>query len=136
MDRTSFRWTSGYRGETEYEIYDRTGCYRARLLHTLTAYDDKHCPYNGTRADYERDVVGAHNLLHRAYSSDKEIPADTLAAFNQWRAQEHFRHLEDIRSQPTRYGEVKDGDPILTPPPAVNAGRYEIGKGWIVTATP
>lgn len=125
-----FRWLCSYRGSADYMITDETGTYRAELRYR--ADEEDAAIYNGSREEWNRDVVAAVNVLRR-YCADKPIAPHVLAAFNQWRADERAKHIAEMKAQPHRYGEIDENDTRLFPPiiPA-KTGHYEVGKGWII----
>lgn len=79
--------------------------------------------------EFERDVVGRTNTMTMM---DRSAPPESLVtAFNQWRKEVHAERVERLRSQPERYGAIREDDPCIQPYPDVVATRYEPGQGWV-----
>jgi hypothetical protein len=61
-------------------------------------------------------VVSSINVLHRSHWSNREIPASTVAAFNEWRQVERDKLFAEMAADPERYGDpgtfAKYFDPI------------------------
>lgn len=129
-----FEWLSSFMGVVEYRIYDSTGTYRAEIRHSYSDYERSIA--NG--ADVIRDSESAIGILRRCHGVGPdysyEIPAETLAAFNEWRAAEHARHIAALESQPERYGIIAPNDPLRNPPMVAKRGRYIAGTGWLALA--
>lgn len=130
----TFRWKCSYRGTVWYEVIDQTGRYEVELLRDPAFEDRAH--FNGTEAEWQRDVIGKHNVLVRDYMATSPLPDPTLHAFNAWRRAEHAVHLAQLLAEPDRYGQIADTDPVRTPPPPVSAGYYVVGEGWKISARP
>jgi hypothetical protein len=81
--KPTFKWTCSYRGTQWFEVTDETGTYEVELRHRIGESD--RAIYNGTDEEWDRDVVGSLNVLHRSHWSNREIPASTVAAFNEGR---------------------------------------------------
>jgi hypothetical protein len=126
-----FRWRCSCRGLVWYSVTDHTGTYEVELRRGVLDYERR--DYNGTAEEFARDVVASVGLLRRAYRSDLPIPAETVAAFNAWRAAEHAAQITQLDRSPERYGVIAPTDPIRTPPMVAVGARYEVGTGWIRT---
>lgn len=137
-----FRWKCSYMGTVEYEISDRTGVYRAEIRHSVGDYELSIA--NGETV--RRDMKAAIGILHRCHFTDSEfrascdsgtggpfyvVPAETVAAFNAWRAAEHAEHIAKLEAEPHSYGVIAADDPIRKPPMVAVGGHYMIGTGWI-----
>jgi len=123
-----FKWKCSYQGSVWYDVWDHTGMYEIELRRRADDYERK-C-YNGDDTEWQRNVVSMIGVIHRAYSSDIEVPALTLHAFNAWLIAEHEKHIAELKAQPERYGNYwrEIAKPML--PHA--AARYD--KGWQITA--
>jgi len=81
--------------------------------------------------EFERDIVGRTNTVTMM---DRTAPPEALvASFNQWRTEFYAERVNRLRSQPERYGDIADDDPLIQPYPDVVAARYELGHGWVKT---
>lgn len=95
--------------------------------------EDRH-GLNYTPSDLERDVVEALCVLHWEHGA-KPVTQAMLEAFNAWRMEKHEAAIATMDAQPERYGLAAD-DPVRDPPALAWAGgRYELGVGWVITAT-
>ena len=86
--------------------------------------------YNGTPAEFTRDVEAALHVLRWASDPCRALSAEFLAAFNAWRMAEHAGFKAEILGQPDRYGITDESDPLLAPPVALKRGEYVLGHGW------
>jgi hypothetical protein len=114
---------SGF-GETTYRVHGAGELTRLRVRYEATAYQRSISSY--TDADWDRDMVGAINLLVDA-SGGRRVPQDLVDAFNAWRLHEYTTHRNQIDAQPERYGVVDwDADPVFKKPPEVRGARYRV----------
>lgn len=136
-------------GETTWRVAGAGELTRLRVRTEATAYQRSIANY--TDAEWERDVVGAINLLVDA-NGGREVPQDLVDAFNAWRLDSYTRHRQQIDAQPERYGVVDwDNDPVFQKPPVVRGAVYRvkwntegpdrwkygcIGLGWELNAEP
>jgi hypothetical protein len=128
----TFKWTCSYQGTIWYQVTDHTGTYEAQFRRCAEQYECE--GYNG---DAARDLVAAIGIFCRSHSLPNsnerlfEVPQSTVDAFNAWRIAERARHVAEIKSQPHRYREVDESDPLLFPPIlSARQGYYVIGEGW------
>ena len=125
-----FKFHCSYQGSTWFDVWDATGMYQIELRRSADDYERKF--YNGDDADWQRNIVAMIGVMRGASGSiEREIPADTLRAFNAWRQAEHDEHLAQMRAQPERYG--TDLSDIKPPLLAHAAAVYR--DGWQITAT-
>lgn len=115
-------------GFAEYEVAGDGAPYRVEVRRSADEYERS--IYNGTEADWQREVIPSIGLLRRMYNASVPIPDAVISAFNAWREAEHARVMSEIRD---RYGSVPDIE-LSQPPPPVRGGVYEVGTGWIVNA--
>lgn len=124
-----FAWKCSYRHSVWFEIHDASGRYEAELIRKPTPYADSQ--YNGNAAEYARDVEASAGILRRSVcDAAGEIAAETIAAFNAWRAAEHAAQIAHMRAHPERYGTDFESDPWFQAPAPVMAGRWTRGAGW------
>lgn len=131
-EQMHFRWTVSYLGCVEYEVWGDGAPYRVEVRREASAYE--RAAFNGTDAEWQRDVEGAIGLIRRVPDCDRPISPHVVDAFNAWRSAEHETFVERLRSRPERYGNIAPNDPLLVPPPVVRGAHYEVGKGWVVNA--
>src|SRR5271155_2261466 len=96
---TQYRFTlegSGL-GETTYRVSGAGDLTRLRVRYEATEWQRKNSSY--TDADWERDVVGAINLLVDA-SGGRRVSQDVVDAFNAWRMETYDAHRRQIDAQP------------------------------------
>lgn len=120
--RWHFAFTSGFAGETDYEILEPAGArYRAHLQHTICDYWRDQWERTGALADRESRL----GLLVRSVGDNAgEISADTIEAFNAWQRRE-FEAFEAWFA--ARY----PGDTHTESAPApIAAGRWTRADGW------
>lgn len=132
----SFVWTCSYQGCTWFRVHDSTGTYEAELRRSCPDYELAVANGDSVR----REMVSAVGILRRSHSVASggapgrgyrcfEVPAETVAAFNAWRAAEHAAQLARLRAAPGRYGVIADSDPLaIAPAPAVQ-GRFNLESG-------
>ena len=132
--KPKFKWTCSYRGTQWFDVTDETGTYEVELRHTITESD--RTDYTGTAAEWDREVVASLNVLHRSYRSSREIPASTVAAFNEWRQAERDRLFAEMAADPQRYGDPGTFAEHFKPITPARGGRYVIGTGWVITYEP
>lgn len=96
-----FRFISHYRGESDYEISDRTGSYRAHLLIAAEPYDAKLHNYSPER--YRREVVATVGFLRR--SACESVPLETVQAFNEWQIARSQDAAARMLAEWRRYGD-------------------------------
>jgi hypothetical protein len=109
-------------GETTWRVAGPGELTRLRVRYEATAYQRSIANY--THEEWERDVVGAINLLVDA-NGGREVPQDLVDAFNAWRLDSYTRHRQQIDTQPERYGVVDwDKDTVFRNPPTVRGARY------------
>lgn len=121
-----FSWKCSFMGEVEYEVIDATGRYLIATQHAPSDYHLSIC--NGETA--RRDTLAKVGLLVRSHNCDRSIPAETVAAFNAWRAAEHVAHMAQLASQPERYGFISADDSLRQAPAVLRGAHYVIGPGW------
>lgn len=127
--RYFFAWRSSYFGCVEYEIIVEGESYRAKLRNRLSDYERGILNYSADKI--RTHVESAIGLLVRSDGRDAgEIDADTIAAFNAWRAREHAAMLEYMIAHPERYGDAESLRAEYPAPPAVAAGRFDNLTGW------
>ena len=98
-----FQFISIYRGESDFQIYDDTGSYRAHLRIFAEPYDSK--LHNLSPEDYRLQIASTVGLLRRS-PCDPPIPAGTVRAFNQWRETVEAERANKIRAEWHRYAET------------------------------
>ena len=126
-----FKWTCSYRGSQWFDVTDETGTYEVELRHTII--EDDRSIYNGSDAEWDREVVCSLNVLHRSHWSNREIPASTVAAFNEWRQAERDQVFAEMAAEPQRYGDPSTFTKYFEPITPARGGRYVIGTGWVIT---
>ena len=135
-------------GETTYRVSGAGDLTRLRVRCEATEWQRANSSY--TDDDWQRDVVGAINLLVDA-SGGRRVPQDVVDAFNAWRLETYNSHRRQIDAQPERYGIVDwDKDPVFKRPAEVRGARYRVrwnkpgpdqwkhgcvGLGWEVNPT-
>ena len=137
VSKPTFKWTCSYMSSTWFDVTDHTGTYQAELRRSQpTEYELSIA--NGD--DVRRDILGSINLIRREHCGPTDpkhpapgpyfaMPPATVRAFNEWRLQEHEKHIAMLRAQPERYGTIEAA--YAAPPPKVDGGHYIIGTGWI-----
>lgn len=98
-----FRFISTYRGESDFQVYDDTGSYRATFRLFAEPYDSK--LHNYSPENYRLQVVSTVGLLRRS-ACDAPIPMETVRAFNAWREAEESERANRIRAEWHRYAET------------------------------
>jgi hypothetical protein len=131
VTRYRFRWTCAYMGCVEYEVLGDGPQYKVEIRRSTSEYERS--VFNGTEDEWQRDVLGALGGLRRYHMPTESIPDPVVDAFNDWRAAEHSARMRELRSQPERYGEIAEDDPVFAPPPPVHALVYAPGEGWTTT---
>lgn len=140
LDRTPefpairFSYKCGFMGEVDYTVTDASGTYIATVRHKLSDYERSILNPHAGAGDvvpYADQVASEIGILRRCVCENAgEISAETVAAFNHWRATEHARALEYMAANPERFGDVSD----MVAPPPVTAGRWTRGHGWTPVA--
>ena len=111
-------------GESTYRVSGAGELTRLRVRYEATEWQRANSSYSD--ADWQRDVVGAINLLVDA-GGGRAVPQDLVDAFNAWRMASYTCLRRKIDAQPERYGKVDwDNDPVFRPPPAVRGARYRV----------
>ena len=123
-----FDFISSYRGCWDYLVHGDGEPYR--ISERRRADSDERSIFNGSEAEWQRQVVAAVGLLYRA--DGRPISQGVVHAFNAWRAAEDAKDVAEILSKPERYGIHSREDPRLAPPIAARGAQYEFGKGWIL----
>lgn len=119
--KPSFNFISRFRG---------VECYQAvingvphRLTHYVSAVPFNEVAfYNGTEAEYIRDVIGAIGLV---VQQGAQIAPATVNAFNEYLQVTHEADLALVRA-------YSKGEPSVgcTPPAMARGGKYVVGQGW------
>lgn len=129
-----FAWKCGFMGSSVYSVTDSTGTYEATLRNSLGDYERSILnPHAGAEdvVSFADQVESEIGILRRSVCDNAgEISAETLAAFNHWRAIEHARAIEFMAARPERFGDVSD----MVAPSPVSAGRWTRGHGWKAVA--
>ncbi|AMX93676.1 MULTISPECIES: hypothetical protein [Mesorhizobium] len=125
-----FSWTSSYQDEIDYDISEPNGDrFRAHLRRSLPDYARRGLNYDA--AGLEKHVVASIGILRRCVGTNAgEISADTIAAFDAWRAREYDRQMSTMISQPHRYGDEASLCASFPAPLPVYAGRWTSESGW------
>jgi hypothetical protein len=111
-------------GETTYRVSGAGDLTRLRVRYEATEWQRANSSYSD--ADWQRDVVGAINLLVDA-SGGRPVPQDMVSAFNAWRTESYNLLRRKVDAHPDRYGEVDwEKDPPFRPPAEVRGARYLI----------
>lgn len=128
-----FNWQGSGMGHVWFRAYTPEGNGELEYVSPqhLQPYHRKH--YNGTAAEFARDVEAALHVLHWQ-DSRKPVSPELIQAFNAWRMAEHAEHCAKILAAPERYGVTDSADPLLAPPVVLRGGRYQSGHGWVITA--
>jgi len=134
-ERFFFRPKSTYRGETDYEVYDReTGEeFRMSYLTKYESYEDY--KYNGSKEEYERDVVGALHYLRK--SNHGHVSMELVDAFVKHLQDDWDKWLEYAKNKIENdrdigadiYGKYGPACPLVR-------GGADWDHGWHLTATP
>lgn len=120
----SFKWQCSFMGTVDFMVTDETGTYRASMrLSVPSGYELSIA--NGD--DVRRDMRASLGLLVHGV---EPISAETVAAFNTWRAAEHAAFMAKLDAQPERYGVILADDNLRKPPLVARAARYVTGHGW------
>jgi hypothetical protein len=129
-----FRFISSFLNSEHYEVLGDGAPYRIETRRPIKdgLEDYQRSIFNGTEAEWQRDVIGASNLVYRATEPGKPLPQTVIDAFNSWRAAEHAQQVAAIRAHPAGYGDLEADDPILIPPSTVLGCRYVVGDGWLI----
>lgn len=127
-----FAFRCSYRLYTSWQVYGDGQSYEVETTREGPAWLVDSCRevWNGSAADFDREVIGATNTLHK-YASWEPISDDVVAAFNAWRAAEHARQIAELDANPARYGVIAADDPIRLAPPVLTGARYVGGIGWV-----
>ena len=83
-----FKLICYFAGESTFQVADASGSYRAAIQECDPGAYWRSC-YNGTPAEFDRDVLGRIGILYRDIDCRRQMAPETLAAFNAWRASEH-----------------------------------------------
>lgn len=129
-DRYTFKQTSSYLGCIWYTVTGPTGTFQIEARSSAPDYERR--MYNGSFAEWKRDVFAAIGTVHRASMSDTALPRDLVDAFNAWRRSEHSDFVAMILEDPERYGHMRPDDPVLLDPMIMTGARYVVGHGWVV----
>lgn len=81
-------------GFAEYEVAGDGAPYRVEVRRSADEYERS--IYNGTEADWQREVVPSIGLLRRMYNASVPIPEAVIAAFNAWREAEQARVMSSF----------------------------------------
>lgn len=122
-----FRLKCCYRGEADYELAGN------RLSIQERAESYQQAGYNGTEAEYQRDVIGRLGILWQHGSIETPVDAETVEAFNAWRQAEHEKHKAQILAHPEKYEITDPNHEYFKPPIKAVRGFYQVGTGWIKT---
>jgi hypothetical protein len=123
---------SAYMGTFDYTVYGDGQPYRVEVRRTAGDYERS--VFNGDDARWDRDVVGAIDLLRRTGNPCQALSDPVVEAFNDWQAARHSANLARIEANPARYGEVPPDDALRIPPRPVRGAMYRIGTGWVPTS--
>lgn len=132
--RITFENVSAYMGTFDYMVYGDGQPYRVEVRRSAGDYERS--VFNGDDARWNRDVLGAIDLLRRTSDPGRALTAAVVAAFNQWQAARHATNLARIVSNPARYGELAADDALRIPPRPVRGAVYQVGTGWVPTSPP
>jgi hypothetical protein len=91
--------------------------------------------FTGDDEQWERDVIGATNLLFRVPDSDQPLPQAVVEAFNAWRAQDGAEQLAAALSRFERLDGINPEHPMVEAPAVVQGAYYVTGRGWLVNGT-
>jgi hypothetical protein len=132
-----FRWVSSYLNIVDYDVYGDGSPYRIETRRAINRfnYDYQRSIFNGTEAEWQRDVIGAIDLLFRSHHTEQALPQTVVDAFNAWRAAEHAQQIAHIKAHPEKYGDLDENDPLFEAPPVVRGAQYVISTGWVVSET-
>jgi hypothetical protein len=123
MANFHFSWIGSGLGESSFSVSGWSAIQRLRVRYEATDYQRSISSYSD--ADWQRDVVGAIDLLVSESPHGQPIPPAMVDEFNAWREAEYWSHRRSIDSQPDRYGVVDwDSDPVFKRPRPVRGARY------------
>jgi hypothetical protein len=128
MPRITFQFLSGYRGESDFMVYNDPAIpenYRVHLRFTVDDADRKAFNEQGWR-----EVLTSPGILRcGVHWNDGQVSAEVLSAFNDWRAAEFAAMIEERRARISAEDFAKYYAPLAAPTPAV-AGHWSKESGW------
>jgi hypothetical protein len=135
VPRYHFRWISSFLNIDHYEVVGDGPAYRIETRRETTPAQDAYqrTIFTGTDDQWQRDVVGATNLLHRVHDIHEPLPPALVDAFNAWRARDYAEQLGELLSRLTRDANFDPADPIWKSPPIVRGAHYVVGRGWVAS---
>ena len=130
----NFRYLSSYGGETDYEAVSSNG-QAGRVSFRFNHVEYFRETYNGGHEAYDREVGPTLHALRWASSPEREVSQEMVDAFNAWRISRNKEFLAMIKSNPAKYGDLPDNDPLLTPVVIAKRIRWDQdAKGWCTIA--
>lgn len=129
-----FRWISSFLNIDHYEVTGDGPTYRIETRRRTTQAQEAYqrSIFRGDDAQWERDVIGATDLVFRVPASDKPLTQAVVDAFNAWRIHDHAEQLAAILQRFGMDNHV-DNAPTLDAPPIVRGARYVTGQGWVAS---
>ena len=85
--------------------------------------------FNGTDAEWQRDIVEQVNVLRMGVQ--EPVPQELVDAFNAWRAEEYAEFSKRMDARPEVYG--TDWRKDIPAPEPVRGGHWT-RDGWVITA--
>ncbi|MHC2251015.1 hypothetical protein ACVILK_000707 [Bradyrhizobium embrapense] len=121
--KPQFAWQCSYMGTVYYRVTDETGSYEVSIRHSVS--------------DYELSIANGDDVRHAMRTGigmlvrhAEALPADIVAAFNDWRAAEHAAAMAKLDAAPQRYGVIAPDDELRKPPMIARAASYDPARGW------
>lgn len=130
-DRYRFSERLNYSGIWEHDCWSQAPDTPTffKLLVGSNSYQHLAETYNGTRAEFERDVVARLDTIVGEHN--QPVSRELCALFNRWRRESFEARVERILSQPDRYGITSRNDPWFVEPAIVVPAVYVPGEGWV-----